>query len=168
MTDQSIRNLKEAFAGESQANRRYLAFAKKAEEDGYPNIARLFRAAAESETIHAHNHLKAMGGIKSTLENAEEAWKGERDEYTDMYPMFMDQAKRDGNNDALKSFFWANEAEKVHGDFYEKAIKALKERKDLELRDIHVCSVCGFTVEGEPPEKCPTCGRGKENFKLVS
>jgi rubrerythrin len=168
MTDQSIKNLKEAFAGESQANRRYLAFANKADEEGFPNIARLFRAAAESETYHAHNHLRAMNGIKSTLENAQEAWKGEKEEYTDMYPMFMDQAKRDGNNDALKSFFWANEAEKVHGNFYEKAVNALKDGKDLELKDIHVCSVCGFTIEEEPPEKCPVCGQGKENFKQVS
>jgi rubrerythrin len=168
MTDQSTRNLKEAFSGESQANRRYLAFANKADEEGFPNIARLFRAAAESETYHAHNHLRAMNGINSTLENAQEAWKGEKEEYTDMYPMFMDQAKRDGNNDALKSFFWANEAEKVHGNFYEKAVNALKDGKDMELKDIHVCSVCGFTIEGEPPEKCPTCGQDKDNFKQVS
>ncbi len=167
MTDQSIRNLKEAFAGESQANRRYLAFAKKAEEEGFKNIARLFRTAAESETIHAHNHLKAMGGIKSTLENAEEAWRGEKDEYSEMYPMFMDQAKRDANNKALESFFWANEAEIKHGEFYERAVKTLKDGKDLELKDLYVCSVCGYTVEGTPPEKCPACGKGKEEFKLV-
>ena len=167
MSNQSVKNLKEAFAGESQANRRYLAFAIKAEEDGYPNIARLFRVAAESETIHAINHLKAMDGIKSTLENAMEAWQGEKDEFTDMYPMFMDQAKRDQNNDALKSFFWANEAEKVHGEYYEKAVKALEGGSDMELGDVYVCDVCGFTVEGSPPEKCPTCGKGKEYFKLV-
>ena len=168
MSDQSKRNLKEAFAGESQANRRYLAFAKRAEEDGFPNIARLFRAIAESETIHAFNHLKAMGGIRSTEENVEEAWQGEKDEYTGMYPMFMDQAKRDGNNDALSSFFWANEAEKVHGDFYEKALGALKGKQDLALKELYICSVCGYTVEGEPPDKCPACGKGKEMFKAVS
>ncbi len=167
MSNQSVKNLKEAFAGESQANRRYLAFAKKAEEDGFPNIARLFRAAAQSETVHAINHLKAMDGIKSTLENAKEAWQGEKDEFTDMYPMFMDQAKRDQNNDALKSFFWANEAEKVHGDFYERAVKALENGGDLDLKDVYVCSVCGFTVEGPPPEKCPTCGQPKEKFEPV-
>ena len=168
MSNQSIKNLKEAFAGESQANRRYSTFAKKAEQDGFPNIARLFRAASESEAVHAYNHLKAMDGIKSTLENAEEAWKGEKDEYTEMYPMFMDQAKRDTNNDALKSFFWANEAEKKHGDFYEKAIGSLKEGKDLPLNDMYVCSVCGYTVEGTPPDKCPVCGQSKENFKVVA
>ena len=167
MGNQSFKNLAEAFAGESQANRRYLAFARKAEEDGYPNIARLFRVAAESETIHAMNHLKAMGGIKSTLENAKEARQGEKDEFTDMYPMFMDQAKRDQNNDALKSFFWANEAEKVHGEYYDKAVKALESGGDMELGDVYVCGVCGFTVESKPPEKCPACGQGKENFKMV-
>jgi rubrerythrin len=167
MSDQSIKNLAEAFAGESQANRRYLAFADKAEEEGYSNVARLFRAAAESETIHAINHLKAMDGINSTLENAKEAWQGEKDEYTGMYPMFMDQAKRDSNNAALQSFFWANEAEKKHGEFYEKAVNALKDGNDLELNDIYVCSVCGFTVEGTPPDKCPTCGQPKEKFDLI-
>ena len=167
MSNQSLKNLREAFSGESQANRRYLAFAKKAEEEGFMNIARLFRTAAESETIHAHNHLKAMGGIRSTRENLEEAWKGEKDEYTSMYPMFMDQAKRDANNGALRSFFWANEAEKVHGDFYERAAEVIKEGKDIELKDMYVCSVCGYTVEGTPPEKCPVCGKGKEEFKLI-
>lgn len=167
MSDQSTKNLQEAFSGESQANRRYLAFAEKAEADGYPNIARLFRAAAESETVHAINHLKAMGGIKSTLENAKEAWQGEKDEFTGMYPMFMDQAKRDSNNDALKSFFWANEAEIAHGEFYERAVNSLENEKDLELKELYVCSVCGFTVEDTPPEKCPTCGQPREKFELI-
>ena len=162
MVDQSKKNLKDAFAGESQANRRYLTFAQVAAEEGFPSIARLFRTVAESETIHAHNHLKAMGGIKSTMENVEEAWRGEKDEYS---TMFIDQAKRDANNDALKTFFWANEAEKTHGDFYERALDALKEGKDLELKDLYICAVCGYTVEGTPPEKCPTCGEGRDKFK---
>lgn len=167
MTDQTKKNMEEAFAGESQANRRYLAFSQKAAEDGYSNIARLFRAVAESETIHAMNHLKAMGGIQSTRDNVEEALKGEKDEFTSMYPMFMDQAKRDANNDALKSFFWANEAEKTHGAFYEKALNALEDGKDLELKELYICSVCGYTVEGAPPDKCPTCGEGKDKFRMM-
>ena len=114
MVDQSKRNLGEAFAGESKANRRYAAFAQVAAEEGFSNVARLFRAIAESENIHAYNHLLALGEIKFTIENVEEAWRGEKDEYTSMYPMFIDQAQRDANNDALKSFFWANEAEKTH------------------------------------------------------
>ena len=165
MADQSIKNIKEAFAGESQANRRYLAFADKAQEEGLTNIARLFRAVAKSETIHAHNHLRAMGGIRSTVENVEEAWQGEKDEYTSMYPMFIDQAKRDSNNAALRTFFWANEAEKTHGEFYERALKAVKQKDDLELKDLYICTVCGYTVEGAPPEKCPTCGEGREKFR---
>jgi rubrerythrin len=167
MTDQTKKNLKEAFAGESQANRKYLAFANKADQEGYPNIARMFRTIAESETIHAHNHLETLGGISSTLENVQEAWQGERDEYNSMYPMFMDQAKRDGNNQALSTFFWANEAEKTHADFYDRAAKALKEGGDLDLKELYICSVCGYTVEGEPPGKCPICGYGKEKFKTV-
>jgi rubrerythrin len=167
MTELSKKNMQEAFAGESQANRRYLAFAKKAEEEGFKNVARLFRAVAESETIHAMNHLKAMGGIKSTLENLEGSLKGEQDEFTSMYPMFMDQAKRDVNNAALNTFFWANEAEKTHGEFYEKALDSLKGGKDVELKDLYICSVCGYTVEGSPPDKCPTCGKGKDKFYLV-
>ncbi len=168
MADQTLKNLKEAFAGESQANRRYVAFAQKAEEEGFKNLARLFRAIAESETIHAINHLKSMSGIKSSIENVENAFKGETDECTSMYPMFIDQAKRDANNDAFKSFFWANEAEKVHADFYEKAMDALKKGEDVLVDDIHVCSVCGNTVEGALPDRCPVCGEGKEKYEKVS
>lgn len=164
MTDQTIKNLKEAFTGESQANRRYLAFARKAQEEGYTNLARLFRAVAESETIHAHNHLTCMNGVKSSRENVEEAWKGETDEYTSMYPMFMDQAKRDANNEALKTFYWANESEKVHADFYQKAIESLKQGQDIPLGELHVCSVCGNTIEGALPEKCPVCGESRDKF----
>lgn len=168
MANQSEKNLREAFAGESQANRRYLAFAEKAAEEGFPNVARLFRAIAESETIHAINHLNALGDVKSTLENVEAALEGETDETTGMYPMFMDQAKRDAHNEALKSFFWANEAEITHGEFYGKALETLKQGKDLELKDLYICDVCGYTVEGTVPEKCITCGKGKEEFRLVS
>ncbi len=164
MSDQTMKNLQEAFAGESQANRRYLAFAAKAEEEGYPNVARLLRAIAESETIHAINHLKTMGGVGPTAANIKEAWQGEKDEFNDMYPMFMDQAKRDGNSEALKTFAWANEAEKIHADFYEKASKALDQGQDIEVGDLYVCTHCGYTVEGAAPEKCPFCGKPKEKF----
>lgn len=164
MTDLTRKNLGEAFAGESKASQRYKAFAKKAEEEGYGTVARLFRVISESERIHAYNHLDNLGGIKSTLENMDEAWRGEKDEYTSMYPMFMDQAKRDADNNALKTFFWANEAEKVHGDFYAKAMEAAKQGNDLELDTLHVCSVCGFTIEGDLPDKCPVCGQGKDKF----
>ena len=164
MPDQTKKNLQAAFAGESQANRRYLAFAAKADEEGYPNTARLFRAIAESETIHAINHLKTMGGVGTTAQNVKEAWQGEKDEYNDMYPMFMDQAKRDGNSEALKTFSWANEAEKIHADFYEKAQQAVSQGKDVEVGDLYVCTHCGYTVEGSAPDKCPFCGKPKEVF----
>jgi len=167
MPNQTAKNLREAFAGESQANRRYLAFARKAEEDGYPHVARLFRAAAESETIHAVNHLQALGGIKSTLENLEEAWKGENEEFSEMYPMFIDQAKRDSNNAAMRSFFWANEAEKKHGEYYDKALKAIREGHDAEFKDLFICSICGYTVEGTAPDICPVCGKEQHFFKQV-
>jgi rubrerythrin len=167
MSDQSMKNLKEAFAGESQANRRYTAFSQKASDDGFSNVARMFRAIAESETIHAINHLKALGQVKSTVENIEEAWKGEKDEYTSMYPMFMDQAKRDSNSDALSSFFWANEAEKVHGDFYERALKAVQSGQDVQVGELYICLKCGFTVESDVPDKCPVCGAGKEMFQEI-
>jgi len=167
MITQSKKNMMEAFGGESQANRRYLAYASKAREDGYPHIARLFRAIAESETIHALNHLTAAGEVKSTMENLEAALKGETQEFTSMYPMFMDQAKRDADNDALKTFFYANEAEKVHGSFYEKALNSLKGGKDPVMDDLHICTVCGYTVEGYPPDKCPVCSAKRDKFKLV-
>ncbi len=164
MTDQTTKNLWEAHSGESQASRRYLAFARKAEEEGFSNLARLFRAIAESETIHAINHLKCVNGVKSSLENVQESLNGEKEEYTGMYPMFMDQAKRDTNNDALKTFYWANETEKVHADFYEKAIESLKQGEDIQVDNIHVCSVCGNTIAGDLPEKCPICGEGRDKF----
>jgi rubrerythrin len=166
MPDQTKKNLQEAFGGESRANRLYLAFSEKAAHEGFPNIAKLFRVVAESETIHALNHLRAIGAVKSTRENAETALKGEMDEINDMYPMFMDQAQRDRNNDALKTFYWANEAEKTHAEFYERAVGALKQGQDLEVKDLFICSVCGWTVEGTPPEKCPICGESRDKFRL--
>jgi rubrerythrin len=166
MSDQTTKNLKEAFAGESQANRMYLAFARTADEEGFTNLARLFRAVAESETIHALNHFKCLNGLKSSIENVEAAFKGETDEFTAMYPMFIDQAKRDANNDAFKSFYWAQEAERVHAEFYQKAMEALQQEKDVQLGDIYVCEVCGNTVEGDPPEKCPVCGEGRDKYLL--
>ena len=164
METQTKKNLSQAFAGESQANRRYLAFAEKAQEEGLPGVARLFRAVAQSETIHALNHLKAAGVVKTTAENLAQAIEGEKSEYTGMYPMFMDQARRDADSDALNSFFWANEAEQTHDEFYVKALEAAKQGKDIELGELYICKVCGYTVEGNPPDVCPVCKKGKEFF----
>jgi rubrerythrin len=157
-------NLKAAFAGESQANRRYLAFARKAEEEGFTQVAKLFEAAAEAETIHALNHLRITGQIKSTLENLDTAVSGETFEFEKMYPSSINVAKQEGNKQAAWSFDVANKVEQIHAKLYNKAIDALKNRKVLEKVDYYVCGVCGNTVEGAPPDKCPICGTPKEKF----
>jgi rubrerythrin len=157
-------NLKAAFAGESQANRRYLAFARKAEEEGFTQVAKLFKAAAEAETVHALNHLRITGEIKSTLENLDTAVSGETFEFNEMYPGYIDAAKQEGNKQAAWSFDVANQVEQIHAKLYNKAIDALKNRKALEKVDYYVCGVCGNTVEGAPPDKCPICGAPKEKF----
>jgi len=143
-----------AFAGESQANRRYLAFAKQAERDGYSQVAKLFRAAAEAETVHAHAHLRALGGVKSTVENLREAISGETHEFKEMYPQMIEDAREEGNKAAERSFTFANQVEKVHAGLYKKALDHLEA---LQPTDYYVCSVCGYTCEGEPPERCPVC-----------
>ena len=148
-------NLQEAFAGESQANRRYLAFAKQAEKEGYPQVAKLFKAAAEAETVHAHAHLRALGAVKTTAENLKDAVSGETHEYKEMYPAMIAAAKEEGNKSAERSFTYANEVEKIHAGLYQKALDNLD---NLEEADYYVCSVCGYTCENEPPEKCPVCG----------
>jgi len=160
-------DLKAAFAGESQANRKYLAFAKKADEEGFPQIAKIFRAAAEAETVHAHNHLRAMGGIKSTIVNVKAAVEGEHYEFNKMYPEFLEDAKAEGNKDAERTFNWANEVEKVHHKLYEAALEAVEAGKDLEKKEVYVCPFCGYTVEGEAPDKCPVCGAAKDKFKKI-
>ncbi len=163
----TIEGLKAAFAGESQANRKYLAFADKAEKDGFKQIAKVFRAAAAAETVHAHNHLRAMGGIKSTKENIKAAIEGEHYEFTEMYPEFIANAKDEGDKQALRTFEWANEVEKIHHELYEKALKAAEADDDLEEQPISICVVCGMTVEGEVPEKCPVCGAAASKFETV-
>jgi rubrerythrin len=161
------KNLKEAFAGESQANRKYLAFAKKAAEEGYKGVARLFRAAAEAETIHAHNHLEVLNGVKSTLENLKEAYGGEHHEFTNMYPEFLVKSKEEKVGSATRSFHWANEVEKVHGALYEEAIKALESGNPIPEKDYYLCKKCGYTIADAPPDKCPVCGAKKEEFFKV-
>lgn len=150
----SEKNLRDAFAGESQANRKYLAFAKQADIEGFKGIARLFRATAEAETIHAHSHLKALGDVKSTAENLKSAVDGETYEFESMYPNYIEEAKTEGNKEALRSFHLANEAEKVHADLYKKALNELS-TEDFE---VYLCPVCGHVEIGKAPEKCPICG----------
>lgn len=154
-------HLKEAFAGESQANRKYLAFAKKAEDEGYKQVAKLFRAAAEAETVHAHNHLRELKGIKSTKENLEEAISGEIFEFKSMYPGMIKDAQDEGSKGAERSFTIANEVEKVHAGLYQKALENLGKNEDC---DYYICKVCGYTAEGEAPDTCPVCGAKKVAF----
>jgi len=161
-------NLKNAFAGESQANRRYVAFARKADEEGFPQVAKLFRAAAEAEAIHALNHLKIMGELMETAANLDAALSGETFEFKKMYPGYLKVAKNEGNKLAVWSFDVANKVEQIHANLYAKAIEALKNREALVETDYYVCSVCGNTVEGNPPEKCPICRAPKSKFNKTS
>jgi len=162
---QTEKNLKEAFAGESQANRRYLAFAKKAEQEGFKQVARLFRAAAEAETVHAHSHLRALGGIKSTKENIEEAIAGETHEFKKMYPEMLAKAKGEGLKQAEISFDYANQVEKIHAALYENALASLGKNKEV---DYYVCPVCGNTVEEKAPDACPICDTPGSKFIKIS
>ncbi len=160
-------NLKEAFAGESQANRRYLAYAQKAESEGYPEIAKLFRAAAEAETVHALAHLRVTGDVRSTRENLDEAMKGESYEFKQMYPRFIEEARDEQNKAALASFQNAMAVEQVHFSLLNEAANALAQGKDLPSRNIFICTVCGDTVVDSVPDKCPVCGAGKDKFVVV-
>jgi len=160
-------NLKTAFAGESQANRKYLAFAKKADTEGYAGIAKLFRAAAQAETIHALRELNDLGGVKGTVENIRSAIEGETYEYTDMYARFLDEARSEGVKEAAKTFAWAKTVEEVHARLYTMALQAAERGEDLRLNGVWVCEKCGNIEFGSPPEKCPVCGHPKEWFRWV-
>lgn len=160
----TIDNLKEAFAGESQANRRYLAFAKKADADGYPQVAMLFRAAAAAETVHAHAHLRVLGGVQDTKTNLQAAIEGEGFEFMEMYPGFVAEAKAEGSNPALMSFKVALAVEEIHHGLYSDALRAIQSGQDLETRKLYVCDICGNTVYDDAPDVCPICGAKKERF----
>jgi len=161
---QTEKNLMEAFAGESQANRKYLAFAKQADKEGYPRVARLFRAAAAAETVHAHTHLKTVGGVGTTLENLKEALAGETHEFKSMYPEMIKTAEAEGNKNAVRTFTYANEVEKIHAALYQKALDNLSDQK---MADYYVCEVCGYTCENEPPDSCPVCKAKTKAFAKV-
>jgi rubrerythrin len=161
---QTEKYLKEAFAGESQANRKYLAFAEKAEREGFRQVARLFRAVAAAETVHAHAHLRALKGVGTTVENLQAAIQGETFEFQTMYPPMIETAKAEDNKQAATSFTYANEVEKIHAVLYKKAVEKMGA---LEETDIHVCGVCGYTVEGDAPDECPLCKAKKKAFMKV-
>jgi rubrerythrin len=159
-------NLKEAFAGESQAFQKYSAFADKAEKDGMPNIARLFRATAQAERIHAAGHLGALDGVGDTVENLKEAIGGETYEYTDMYPPMLEDAKAEGHK-AKRMFGFAVQAEEVHARLYSLALEAAEKGEDLAVTDFYLCPVCGHIEFGEPPERCPICSLPAAKFVTV-
>ena len=161
-------NLQEAFAGESQANRMYLAFAGKAERDGLSQVARLFRAAAAAETVHAHAHLRVMGGIRTTAENLQAGIDGEGHEFREMYPAFVAEAEADGNKPAAISFRNALAVEEIHHGLYAEALKAVQAGSDLPASRIFVCPVCGNTVLDAAPEKCPICGVPADRFGEIA
>lgn len=162
------KNLKDAFAGESQANRMYLAFAKKAESDGFPQVAKLFRAAAAAETVHAHAHFRVLGGVKDTEANLQTAIEGEGYEFKKMYPGFVKEAEAEKNDPAAVSFRNALAVEEIHHDLYSEALASIRNGKDLAGQDIFVCEVCGNTVYGHAPDKCPVCGAEKSKFMKIS
>jgi rubrerythrin len=161
-------NLQAAFAGESQANRKYLAFAAKAAAEGRPQIAKLFRAVAAAETVHAHALLRVMKGVGDTRQNLQAAMEGEEYEFTEMYPKFVQEAETEGQKGAVFSFRNAMAVEKIHYGLYTKALEALSGGRDLETTAIYVCDVCGHTAIGEAPDKCPVCGAVKSKFKEVA
>ena len=162
----TIDNLKTAFAGESQANQKYRAFAKKAEQDGFPNIARLFRTTAEAEKIHAEGHLKASDEICPTAENLQAALNGETYEFTEMYPPMLEKAIADDHK-AKRMFGYAVEAEAVHAKLYTLALEAVKQGKDLTEVEFYLCPVCGYIEFGKPDEPCPICGTKPDKFIQV-
>jgi rubrerythrin len=157
----TMENLKDAFAGESQANRKYLAFAERAEDEFHPGVAKLFRAVAAAETIHAHKHFRVMQGVKSTKENLQEALNGETHEFKSMYPDMIAAAKEEGQKSAEISFHYANEVEKIHAQLY---TKALEDPEKFPVQDWYVCKICGYTVAAEVPDACPVCGSNKKAF----
>lgn len=161
----TMENLQAAFAGESQANRKYLAFARQAEKDGYPQIARLFRAIAAAETVHAHNHFRILGGVGTTQENLKSGIAGESYEIESMYPEFIAEAEAAGEKKALNSFKWAWEVEKQHEQIFQQVLANMG--ADLDGLDIWICPVCGSTHIGVRPEKCPVCGTPGERFERI-
>jgi len=163
--EKTMKGLSEAFAGESMANRKYLAFAEQAEKEGYPAVARLFRTIAEAETLHALAHFKTMGGVKSTAENLKAALEGETYEFTEMYPGFIRDAEEEGQKNAVRSFTFANEAEKAHGELYKKALASMEKGKDSTF---FLCPVCGYVEEGHTPDVCPICKAKKDVFITVA
>ncbi|MGI6036869.1 MAG: rubrerythrin family protein [Limnochordia bacterium] len=168
MREMTKANLINAFAGESQAHMRYYIFADQAEKEGKPNVARLFRAIAYSEQVHATNHFKVLGELGDTVENLGKGIAGENFETVEMYPAYGVVADHQGEKDAYRVFNWAREAEEVHEQMFVEAQNAVKAGRDLEIEDVHICSLCGFTTWDDIPERCPICGAGPAKFRTFA
>ena len=164
MKEMTKRFLKDAFSGESQAHMRYLIFAEKAEKEGFSNVARLFKAIAYAEFVHAKNHLTELGEVKGTVDNLGAAVAGETFEVEEMYPVYHEAAKLQGEGGAQRTTHFALEAEKIHAELYSKAREAVAKGRDADIGKIYICPMCGYTVIGEAPEKCPICGCPREKF----
>lgn len=158
-------NLKNAFAGESQAHMRYLIFAEKAKHEGFPNVARLFKAIAYAEQIHATNHYNVLGMIRDTTDNLQVAINGETYEVNEMYPAYKAVAELQEEKGAQRSANWALQAEKIHAGMYQEAKQAVERKEDIKFGAVFICEVCGYTVEGSAPDRCPICGAPKERFR---
>ena len=167
MAYQTEKNLQEAFSGESSAARRYTLFAEKAEKEGQKQAARLFRAAAEAEMIHSRNHVNAMDGIGATKDNLLAASMGEQKEFTEMYPAMISKAREERNDRAERSFDWANKVEMIHHKLYDTMYHEVKAGKAPKDTVYYVCPLCGNTVEGNAPDKCPICGTPGSKFKKI-
>ena len=165
MKEMTKKAINEAFAGESMAHMKYLIFSEVAEEEGYPNIARLFRAIAYAEFVHAKNHAKNLEMIKETYDNLKAAMDGENFEVEEMYPAYDAVAKLQGERGAERAIHYAIEAEKIHAELYEDVRKRVEEKKDAEIEEIYICPVCGYTHVGTPPERCPVCGLARDKFR---
>jgi len=156
--------LEEAYAGESMAHMRYMIFADVAEKEGFPNIAKLFRAIAFAELVHAKNHYEALGNVKDTPSNLQVAIDGETYEVEEMYPVFNKVAEFQGEKEAVRSTHYALEAEKIHAELYRKAKELAEQKKDIEIKKVYICPVCGYTAVDEAPEYCPVCGTSRDKF----
>lgn len=167
MSEKTEANLREAFAGESQANRRYLFFAHKAEKEGFRQAARLFRAAAEAETVHAFNHFDVMTGVGSTIDNLSTGVIGEHLEFTRMYPAFIEKAIEEEDKKAQRSFEWANEVEQIHYNLFQEMLKAVKGKQLVKEEPYYVCPLCGNTIAGHAPDTCTICGTAGTKFKKI-
>jgi len=179
MHDMTAGNLRSVFGGESMAHMRYMVWADKAKRDGFPNVARLFMAISRAEQAHATGHFKAMSkeagaflvpagggfGLGSTSANLAGAIEGELFEVNEMYPAYLAEAKRQGERTAVRSMTFAFKAEKIHARMYQKAKQAVDRKRDVKLGAVHICTMCGHTIEGRLPKKCPICGAAQSRYE---